>query len=72
MALSGVEQVYKFRRIERADELSDFKAGYEKNLAERSSNELQLSLPIEYLATSRVVGVFDGRGQLLGGFGSLP
>jgi hypothetical protein len=68
MALSGVEQVYKFRRIEGADELSDFKAGYEKNLSECSSNELQLSLPIEYLSTSRVVGVFDSRGQLLGGF----
>src|SRR5258708_3082633 len=46
----------------------DFKAGYEKNLRERSSNELELSLPIDYLSTSRVVGVFDRRGQLLGGF----
>ena len=60
--------MYSFRRIERADQLSDFKAGYERNLAERSSNELELSLPIDYLSTSRVVGVFDRRGQLLGGF----
>jgi hypothetical protein len=68
MVLLGADRVYTFRRIEAAEELSGFKAGYEKNLAERSSNELALLLPIEYLSTSRVVGVFDDRGQLLGGF----
>lgn len=60
--------MYQIRRVRGVDELRAFKAGYQENLAERSRNQLALSLPIEYLATSCTMGVFTGTGELIGGY----
>lgn len=60
--------MHTVRPIEHADELASFKAGYERNLAERSNHELALELPAEYLATSRVLGVLDRASRVVGGF----
>jgi hypothetical protein len=60
--------MYTLKRITLAEELAAFKAGYEQNLAERSSHGLTLSLPLGYLSSSDVTGVLDARGAILGGF----
>jgi len=56
------------KRLLAAEDLAAFKAGYEKNVAERSHNKLVLSLPLAYLSSSEVTGIVGERGELLGGF----
>jgi hypothetical protein len=60
--------MYRLKRMLAAEDLAAFKAGYEQNLAERSSREIVLSLPLSYLSSSEVTGIVDERGELLGGF----
>ncbi len=60
--------MYTLRRLGSPGELSDFKAGYEQTLAERSSHALTLSLPLDYLSASEVMGVIGPHGSIVGGF----
>ncbi len=60
--------MYRLKRIDAPEDLAAFKAGYEQNLAQRSSGGIVLSLPLVYLASSEVTGVYDARGGLVGGF----
>lgn len=60
--------MYALSRLTSDEELQTFKAGYEQNLAARSSQELTLSLPLDYLASSEVMGVLGAQRQILGGF----
>ncbi len=58
----------RFRELTTEQEFVAFKDGYESNLRRRSDERLQCTVPLEYVATSRAVGCFDGRGQMVAGF----
>ncbi len=59
---------YSLRPLSSSTDLHRFKSEYEENVARRSSNQLRLSLPYDYLASSRTMGFFDRAGTLVAGY----
>jgi hypothetical protein len=61
--------MYAIRPIRSQAELQAFRDGFCSQLERRSNGTLRLNLPVERLALcTRVMGVFDRRGALVGGY----
>lgn len=58
----------RFKRLKQDDELTEFQVNFEKNIAERSQNEHPVTLPIDYLKKSKVIGVFNKKNEMVAGW----
>lgn len=65
----------RFRRLQTDSELQAYADGFAESVARRSGGAVESSVSIEYLRRCRVKGVFDKRGNMIGGYSigtSLP
>lgn len=59
---------HRFERIEAAAARRSFKQRYEASVRERSRGRIETSVADAYLARARVTGLFDAKGELVGGY----
>lgn len=58
----------RFRRLKQDEELIEFQSNFEKNINDRSQNKHPVTLPMDYIKRSKVIGVFNKNNEMVAGW----
>lgn len=63
-----IKHFLRFKQLKQDKQLTEFQINFEKNITERSQNKHPVTLPLEYLKKSKVMGVFNRKNEMVAGW----